>query len=148
MTQIELQQQWKLLTSDSYITSAKLDHPIMHPLFIPGLYQDIAFPRFSTYDGLDIVTDDLNGALKFNDIVMTWSGYASKLYDGQLGLKPVSKDAKVSGTNNGTKFMFEGNQLVREWSENVKLVNDGTRFTLVIDQLPPLQWPGFIAMYN
>jgi hypothetical protein len=80
----------------------------MGPNYVPALYSDTPFPNYTSKDGsFTIQTDILNyldGSLFYIDesfeIKMQWCGYASKLYDGNIGLVNVDERSKLSITIN------------------------------------------------
>lgn len=116
---------WNALTADCVqALGEKLSAPNIGSMFILGLFQDLPFPNFSD-EGYSIETDNLNGTLHGNEIALTWCGYASRLYDGELVMKPVTPDARISGTIATQKFGFTRNQL-----------DHGSA------------WPRFIVMYK
>lgn len=90
---------------------------IVEPSYIPILKNKIPFPTISTdqiyvyVNKLDIFSGQLT-LIKLN-FEMTWTGYVSCIYDGEMMLSPIIKEASIKGTNNNEEFEFEGGELVK-----------------------------------
>ena len=49
---------------------------------------------------------------------MSWNGYLSQLYDGQLCLYMVNNNSYIKGHDKGTAFYFDGVKLITgKWPE-------------------------------
>ena len=69
---------------------------------IPPMSCSIVFPNFGPIKGTTITLNSnniLQGTLVCTKGSYHWNGYASKLFDGQLELYCVTKDAFITGNN-------------------------------------------------
>ena len=94
------------------------------PDWIPGLYCSIAFPKFDfseREDPSDVFSisvepaDIFAGSLTYvkPDVSMTWKGYASQVYDGQLKLGSMGEGSSIVGRIGPATFEFRGPKLLR-----------------------------------
>lgn len=112
---LTLEQKWDLIGSEYERVNKQQTIKTCAPDFIGGLYINVPFPSFN--DGRTMIQTDENnifdGRLTYAGMVtMTWKGYASQLYDGELKVSPVSSETSfIEGVCDGKNFKFVGTRL-------------------------------------
>ena len=98
--------------------------------FITPMRCIVPFPNFvyTSHDNITVTKFTLNsnnileGSLKCKNGSLQWSGYATRLYDGQMEFYCVKNNASIKGVINGNEFGVEQcSHTVGEWVDFIRL---------------------------
>jgi hypothetical protein len=107
------------IATDGYTRweTTKFKTSTVAPSYVGRLYTHERFPNFQNNDTIMKINDDdvMDGSIisTSDNLNMSWVGYISVLYDGQLLLYVVDeKISYIEGTIDDVKFRFQGSKLV------------------------------------